>query len=39
VLEASATHYAALRARPEEIAELEALCALYEGEPELDAWN
>lgn len=39
VLEAAATRYAALRARPEEIAELEALCARYEGEADLDAWN
>lgn len=39
VLEAAATRYAALRAREDEISELEALCARYEGETDLDAWN
>lgn len=36
VLEAAATRLAALRARPEEIAELQALCTRYEGEVDMD---
>jgi DNA-binding GntR family transcriptional regulator len=39
VLEAAAARYAALRARPEEIAELQALCDQYEGEAALERWN
>lgn len=39
VLEAAATRFAALRARPDEIEALEASCASYEGEADLDAWN
>ncbi len=39
VLEAAATRFAAQRARPEEVAELEALCERYGGEPDLGAWN
>lgn len=39
VLEAAATRYAALRALPTEIEQLEALCARYEGEADLNTWN
>ncbi len=39
VLEAAATRFASLRARPEEITQLDALCARYEDEPDLEAWN
>jgi DNA-binding GntR family transcriptional regulator len=38
VLEASATRYAALRATPEEIAELERLCLRYECETDDATW-
>ncbi len=39
VLEAAASRYAALRARPEEIAELQVVCDQYEGEQDLARWQ
>lgn len=39
VLEAAASRYAALRARPEEIAQLQLVCNQYEGEQDLARWQ